>query len=106
MAFSNCESITDIVLNEGLNSIGYDAFKGAQLSEVIIPYSVKYIGPSAFTCQMDVDSSNLDYVDIDGILYTFYETELVIYPSDRTDEKYEVYEGVTHISCFAFEDSN
>ena len=55
---------------------------------------------------MDVDSSNLDYVDIDGILYTFYETELVIYPSDRTDEKYEVYEGVTHISCFAFEDSN
>ena len=38
--------------------------------------------------------------------YTFYETELVIYPSDRTDEKYEVYEGVTHISCFAFEDSN
>ena len=106
MAFSNCESITDIVLNEGLNSIGYDAFKGTQLSEVIIPYSVKYIGPSAFTCQMDVDSSNLDYVDIDGILYTFYETELVIYPSDRTDEKYEVYEGVTHISCFAFEDSN
>lgn len=106
MAFSNCENITDIVLNEGLNSIGYDAFKGTQLSEVVIPYSVKYIGPSAFTCQMDVDSSNLDYVDIDGILYTFYETELVIYPSDRTDEKYEVYEGVTHISCFAFEDSN
>jgi len=106
MAFSNCGNITDIVLNEGLNSIGYDAFKGTQLSEVVIPYSVKYIGPSAFTCQMDVDSSNLDYVDIDGILYTFYETELVIYPSDRTDEKYEVYEGVTHISCFAFEDSN
>ena len=106
MAFSNCENITDIVLNEGLISIGYDAFRGTQLSKVFIPYSVKFIGPSAFTCEMEVDSSNLDYVDIDGILYTFYETELVIYPSDRTDNKYEVKDGVTQISCFAFEDSN
>lgn len=104
--FLGCENLTEIDLNYGLETIGYDAFKGTGLTEVSIPATVSEIGSSAFTCEMEVDSSNTDYCTIDGVLYSYDKTELVIYPSDFDEDSFEVPEKVTKICNYAFEDSS
>ena len=104
-AFSGCTNITEIELNEGLTSIDWDAFRGTGLSRVFIPYSVEQIGPSAFKCQMEVDSINTDYCAYDGVLYSYDERELVIYPADKDETDFEVPDTVETICCFAFEDA-
>lgn len=104
-AFSGCTNITDIQLNEGLTSIDWDAFRGTGLSRVFIPYTVEQIGPSAFKCEMDVESINTDYCTNDGILYSFDEKELVIYPENREEKEFEVSDSVEKICSFAFEDA-
>ena len=104
-AFSGCTNITEIELNEGLTSIDWDAFRGTGLSRVFIPYSVEQIGPSAFKCQMEVDSINTDYCAYDGVLYSYDERELVIYPADKDETDFEVPDTVETICSFAFEDA-
>ncbi|MBO5632097.1 MAG: leucine-rich repeat domain-containing protein, partial [Aeriscardovia sp.] len=104
-AFSGCINIADIELNEGLTSIDWDAFRGTGLSHVFIPYSVEQIGPSAFKCQMEVESINTDYCAYDGVLYSFDEKELVIYPADKDETDFEVPDTVETICSFAFEDA-
>ena len=105
-AFSGCSNITEIKLNEGLTSIEWDAFRGTGLSRVFIPYSVEEIGPSAFKCEMEVESINTDYCANDGVLYSFDEDQLVIYPANREDVEFEVPDSVDDICDFAFEDSS
>ncbi len=105
-AFSGCSNITEIELDEGLTSIEWDAFRGTGLSHVFIPYSVETIGPSAFKCEMEVESINTDYCANDGVLYTFDENELVIYPANREETEFEVPDSVKSICDFAFEDAS
>lgn len=104
-AFAGCSSLSDIELNDGLEIICWDAFMGAGLSHVIIPYSVENIGFSAFNCEIEVDTINPDYCAYNGVLYSFDEKELVIYPSDKEDEEFEVPYDVEEINSFAFEDT-
>ena len=104
-AFSGCTNLTEIELNEGLISIDWDAFRGTGLSCVLIPWSVEQIGPSAFKCEIEVESINTDYCANDGILYSFDEKELVIYPADRDETDFEVPDTVETICSFAFEDA-
>ena len=104
-AFSGCTNIAEIELNEGLTSIDWDAFRGTGLSHVFIPYSVEQIGPSAFKCQMEVESINTDYCAYDGVLYSYDERELVIYPVDKDESDFEVPDTVETICSFAFEDA-
>ena len=82
-AFSGCMHITDVNLNEGLVSIDWDAFRGTDLSKVYIPYTVEQIGASAFGCEMEVQNHNLNYISVDGILYSLDEKNLVIYPAKK-----------------------
>ena len=104
-AFSGCTNIKDIQLNEGLLSIDWDAFRGTGLSRVFIPYSVEMIGPSAFKCEMEVESINTDYCANEGVLYSFDEKELVIYPANKEEKEFEVPDTVETICSFAFEDA-
>jgi hypothetical protein len=105
-AFSGCTHVTDIRLNEGLISIDWDAFRGTSLSRVYIPYSVEEIGYSAFKCEMEVESINTDYCTIDGILYSFDEKKLVIYPTNKETKEFSVPDTVETICSFAFEDTS
>lgn len=104
-AFSGCSNLDEVELNEGLKNIGWDAFRGSGLSQIRIPDSVKEIGFSAFNCEIEVDSSNTYYCSYDGVLYSFIEDELVIYPTDKEDEEFKVPFTVEKIGSFAFEDT-
>lgn len=105
-AFSGCTGITEITLNEELEEIGFDAFRGSGLTDVTIPNYVNYIGSSAFTCDMQVGALNTDFAVNDGVLFDFYETKLIIYPSNKTDDEYYVPDDVEKIGCYAFEDAS
>jgi hypothetical protein len=104
-AFAGCENLCGIKLNEGLKSIGWDAFRGSGLTHIIIPYSVETIECSAFNCEIEVDSINTDFCASDGVLYSFDEDELLIYPTDKEDVEFEVPFTVEKIGSFAFEDT-
>ena len=41
--FEGCRGLKKVVLSEGLESIGYECFKGSGLEEITIPKSVKTI---------------------------------------------------------------
>ena len=74
-----------------------------------IPSSVTSIGDRAFTCctsltAINVDSGNTDYISIDGVLFNYDITELIQYPSGKTDAVYEIPSGVTSIASYAFYD--
>lgn len=51
-------------------------------------------------------SLNTDYCAIDGVLYTLDETELVIYPSFKAKDEFEIPESVEIIGSYAFEDTS
>ena len=48
-AFRYCRALTEAVLNEGLQSIGYRAFASSGLVEIVIPDTVKVISDEAFS---------------------------------------------------------
>ncbi len=47
-AFSNCENLSKVTFNNGLERIEEDAFRHAELESLSLPSSLQYIGPSAF----------------------------------------------------------
>lgn len=48
MAFSYCTSLEEVILNEGLTSIGEWVFYSTAIKQIAIPASVTYIGSMAF----------------------------------------------------------
>ena len=104
-AFSGCSGITNIELNDELEELGFDAFRGTGLTEVEIPYNVKDIGATAFNCEIKVASINTDFYALDGVLFDFFETKLILYPSNKQGYRYEVPDDIIEIGYFAFEDS-
>ncbi|MGC7185986.1 leucine-rich repeat protein [Metamycoplasma hominis] len=48
-AFSGCKNLKEVILNEGLERIGNNAFSNANIESITIPGSVKEIGYSAFS---------------------------------------------------------
>ncbi len=58
-AFQNCASLKEIILPEGLTTIGAGAFKGSGLSEIPVPASVTSLGPGAFESCKNLTSINL-----------------------------------------------
>ena len=104
-SFSSCHNLSEIKLNKGLRDIGWDAFKGTGLSWVKIPDSVVKIGYSAFSCEIEVGSRNINYCTNDGVLYSHDERKLVIYPEYKENEEFEVPSTVEVIGSYAFEDT-
>ncbi|WP_369016598.1 leucine-rich repeat domain-containing protein, partial [Metamycoplasma hominis] len=46
-AFSNCENLEEVSLNEGLEKIGDEAFSSTKIESITIPGSIKEIGEGA-----------------------------------------------------------
>lgn len=77
------------------------------LTLVTIPDSVENIEGGAFyACSslfaVSVDENNPYYSDIDGVLFNIDKSELIHYPSGRTEESYVIPDSVSCIKGYAF----
>ena len=108
------EQITTVVIDEGVRTIGANAFAGlTQLKYITIPHSVIRIAGSAFKqCQIStfkVDSSNTYFSSItsnvhgDCGLYNNDKTEIVRFATLSTIKKFNIPSTVTVIGDYAFE---
>ena len=79
--FSFCESLTSINIPASVTSIGGYVFYGCT--------SLKTI---------NIDTSNTEYIDVDGVLYNKSKTTLLCYPAGKTDTSYVILNGVTIIA--------
>lgn len=101
-----------------VQTIGAYAFMNGGESTLQLPASVQKIGAAAFVSSkslttITVDSENLDYFSIDGVLYHYIDKaantyEVVCYPSARTSEEqsYTIIDGTISVKAYAFYDLN
>ena len=130
-AFYECSSLESVVVGNGVETIGDSAFDTCEnLISVNIPNSVKSIGKWAFyyctsltsitipdsvtsirdyafqgcssLTEIKVDSSNANYMDIDGNLYTKDGKTLIQYAAGKSDASFTIPDSVTSICGWAF----
>jgi hypothetical protein len=105
-AFEYCRDLVSITIPDSVTHIGDYAFQYCRdLSGVNIPRNVTNIGCAAFTKSyipngISVDQNNQNYSSKDGVLFDRTETTLVAYPYGTSG--YEIPNGVTNISNYAF----
>ena len=100
--------VRNIILNEGLKYINYDAFEYfTGLTEINLPASLEVIENEAFDCcsnvkQFNVAAGNNYFSAVDGILYNKEQSKLILYPCGKTDTEVVVENNVTELSDYAF----
>lgn len=108
-AFDNCSNLSSVTMSNSLTSIGDYAFKSCiSLINLKIPGSVVCIDDFVFfecssLTDIDVDSENSCYSSKDGVLFNKNKTQLLFYPSGKTNVSYTIPDGVTDIGDRAFE---
>ena len=108
----DCKDITSITLPETIEKIGSGVFKGAQITELVIPKSVRDISHTAWVAlptipEFKVHSENPSFEsDEKGVLYTKHRVELRTVPSNImtkvTGDTYTIDSHVTSITVGAF----
>lgn len=131
-AFNGCAELVDIILPNGLQTIGGGAFKDCtSLETIIIPEGVTEIEPYAFSgCRnlksislpstleklgenvffecsslTTITSKTVGFAFEDGVLYNGDKTQLIKYLPTRQGNLFEVPETVTSIANYAFQDA-
>ncbi len=106
-AFQNNETITSVVVCEGVLEIYSEAFSGTKITSVSLPASLTTCSSDAFTyCTkletIELAKGNETYEVEDGVLFTIGKTFLYCYPAMRAGEVYELPNTVTSMSVDAF----
>ncbi len=107
-AFYNCTSLTSVTLGDSVGSIGSNAFYNcSKLTSFTIPKSVTSIGIFAFRdctslTAITVDTDNVKYSSVDGVLFDKEKKELIQYPLGKPDTTYTVPSTVKTIDDYAF----
>ena len=107
---SNRKNIKNVIINNGVTSIGNFAFYGCEnLINITIPDSVTSRGLCAFSnctslTSINVDSNNEKYMSDKGVLYTKDKKSLIQYPCKKEGTEYIILQGVTSIGDSAFKD--
>ena len=128
-AFSYCKALTDLTLRNGIKNIDTQAFQYCPLKRITIPESVENIGAYAFRwCNLtsitipknveqfytsalsgnenlssiNVADENQYFSSVDGVLYNYDKTKLILYPPKKSDNSYIIPYGVTYIAAAAF----
>ena len=107
-AFMNCPFLKTVRIPNGVSTIESGAFS-CGITSISIPASVTEM-ESAFTesyalTEINVDSSNPNYMSKDGVLFNKDGKELICYPDQKTDIEYTVSDGVVAIKDGAFADT-
>lgn len=107
-AFRFCHSIKNIEIPKSVSTIPYGLFEGCNsLESVIIPSSVISINEKAFTdcaklTNIIVNPNNLNYITIDGSLYTIDGKTLIQYAIGKEEKSFKMPNSVTTIANYAF----
>lgn len=101
-AFQGCDTLESISFPSTLTSIGRSIIEGdSSLKSINIPASVTYMEYDALTYSnlenISVDNNNQNYCSVDGVLFNKDKTTLINYPTGRTDENYVVPDSVNTI---------
>ena len=108
--FVRCTSLTSITIPDRVTSIGGNAFRDCNsLTSITIPDSVTSIGGNAFflcssLTSINVGAGNLNYTDVNGVLFNKGKTVLLTYPEGKTGATYTIPDSVTSIGELAFYD--
>lgn len=111
MAFYGVAALTGITLPAGLLTIGEECFQATTgITAIAIPASVQTINGIAFGTMtsltaITVDSGNLNYTALDGVLYTKTMKTLVQYPNGKTGATFAIPAGVENIEQGAFQEN-
>ncbi len=111
-AFGECTALTSVSLPDGLLTLGDLVFQGCtSLKEAALPGSLVSIGENPFDrCDLisavSLPEDHPFYTVTDGVLFDRRNTQLVSYPSGKTDSSYTVPEWVTSIGLAAFSENS
>jgi len=106
-AFAYCRSLTSVTIPNSTIFIASQAFSGcSSIAEIFIPANVTYISTFAFDSMTSltgftVDPNNPDYSSLDGVLFNKDQTSLLVFPGGLSDP-YVVPASVTRIEDHAF----
>lgn len=110
-AFAGTRSLSSISLPDTIQTIDEFCFSGSGLTGTVsVPASVLLIGNGAFaSCHsltaIDIDESNRNYADIDGVVYDKEFKTLKIYPAGNTATAYTPVSTTEKIGVNAFHGS-
>ena len=101
--------IPDTIEGNPVTSIGNEAFWSCtSLTSITIPESVTSIGDWAFAdCRslidIEVGAGNVNYTDVNGVLFNKEKTVLHTYPAGKIGNEYNIPDSVTSIGTSAFQ---
>lgn len=105
-AFEDCDKLKDLIIPEGILSIGGFAFPS--LKTISFPATMEHIDGLAFhycrtPSEITVAEGNTAYKSVDGNLFSYDGTRLIRYASGKEDPTYTVPDGTVIIEGNAFE---
>ena len=106
-AFEGCYRLTSIAIPDSITSIGENAFAYCDLASITIPVNVTNIGPRAFNycdnlININVNSGNTAYTSVNGVLFNKPKDTLICYPRGKTSTTFTIPNSVTTIGTAAF----
>lgn len=110
-SYTNITTLEDLVMLPNLTIIGVCFANCLNLTSITIPSTVTTISNGAFAgcnnvTEFIVNAGNTSFKTVDGVLYTYDETQLVAYPNGKTSTSYTVPVTVTLIRNYAFKGDN
>jgi hypothetical protein len=105
-AFKNESELEGVILPESIMRIGKNAFRKSGIKRIELGSTVLYIGECAFAecfslTEIKVSGANPVYCSSGGVLYDRGMTQLIAYPSGKTDAKYTIPRSIVSIGAMA-----
>ena len=114
-AFAYCPNLSDIALNDQLETIGSNAFSSTGIKAITLPASLSVLGDEGYSIawsqvfdnclsleRIDVDKDNTSFKSVDGVLFSADGIYLRQYPAGKKDMEYAIPEGVTLLCHMSF----